>query len=947
MVERLRISEERTMQTVTDESAQAPQARRMGVRMKLALCTMALTLTGVGGALFPGLAQGGNEIQHFEATPTTTQAGGHPDITTEVAFGNRLNNQSESGSCPNCSDGRAVTIHLPTGVIGNTHATPTCTLSEFSVSECPVESQIGYVWILIAEAIAIKQPAFNMEARPDEPGLIGFIVPIINGPAFITISARTGSDYGLDTLATGFQHLLPVDTINVRLWGTPASKQNDPLRFRFGWGQSTGDLCTGEPNSPCSGEPPVSSDAPAIPFLQNPTTCGVPLTASVDVLSYDGETTHAESAWPATTGCEQLAFNPALTAQPTTTQADTPTGLDVNLRAPQTLSEKVPSASELRGTVVTLPEGFSINPNAADGKLSCSDADANFGSTFPATCPETSKVGSIEIDSSALPAELPGAIYLAEPKPGNRYRLLITGDGFGTHIKLFGSVQLDPQTGRIVVSFKDLPQTPLQGFNFHFFGSERGLLATPTHCGAYEVKAEFEPWDDLLSNQTSLSSFIIDSGPSGSPCPGAVRPFNPTLVAGSADNTAGAYSNLLLRVNRADGDQNMVHINTLTPPGFSAKIAGIPYCPESAIQKVQSPGYSGVAELLAPSCPAASQVGTMYAGTGAGGHPLNSPGKVYLAGPYNGAPLSLMFVVPAVSGPYDLGNVAVRSQIQVNPSTAQITTLSDRIPEILDGVPLRIKYLHFDFDRSNFTLNPTNCDPFAVDGQLVGDQGSVASPTTLYQAANCADLGFKPKLGLKLKGSTKRRGHPALQAVLRAKPSEANVSRTQVAMPSTLLLDNSHIGTVCTRVRFAADSCPPAAVYGRATVETPLLDNPLSGPVYLRSSSHKLPDLVADLKGQIEIELAAKIDTVKGGLRATFARVPDAPVTKFVLRMQGGKKGLLINSASLCKGAQKATVQMGGQNGRGSKAKKKLQTGCGGGASKKHRRHSSNRGNGR
>ena len=649
-----------------------------------------------------------------------------------------------------------------------------------------------------------------MEPRPGEPGLIGFVIPIIDGPGFIEISARTGSDYGLDTFASGFQHLLPADSINVRLWGTPASKTNDPLRFPFGWGQETTDLCANlpEPNAPCNGSEPVPSDAPTIPFLQNPTTCGVPLTASVDVLSYDGETTHAEVPWPPTTGCEQLAFNPALTAQPTTTQADTPTGLDVNLRAPQTLSEKVPSASELKSTVVTLPEGFSINPNAADGKTSCSDAQANFGTTLEAECPEISKIGTIEIDSSALPAELPGAIYIGEPQPGNKYRIFITGDGFGTHIKLPGSIQLDPQTGRMVVSFKDLPQTPLEGFNFHFFGSDRGLLATPTHCGSYEVKADFEPWDNALSSQSSLSSFTIDSGPNGTPCPGAVRPFNPTMIAGNSDNTAGVYSNLLLRANRIDGDQNMVHINTVTPPGFSAKIAGIPYCPESAIQVLQSAGYSGITEMTNPACPAASQVGTMFSGTGAGTHPLNSPGKIYLAGPYKGAPLSLMFVVPAVSGPYDLGNVAVRSKVLVDPETAQITTQSDRIPEILDGIPLRIKYLHFDFNRQGFTLNPTNCDPFEVDGQIVGDQGSIAEPTALYQVANCADLNFAPKLSLKLKGSTKRRGHPALQATVNAKPGEANIARTQVAMPKTLLLDQSHIGTVCTKVQFACGRLP-------------------------------------------------------------------------------------------------------------------------------------------
>jgi hypothetical protein len=410
-------------------------------------------------------------------------------------------------------------------------------------------------------------------------------------------------------------------------------------------------------------------------------------------------------------------------------------------------------------------------------------------------------------------------------------------------------------------------------------------------------------------------------------------------VAGNVDNTAGVYSNLLLKTSRADGDQNMIGINTVTPPGFSANISGIPYCPESALAILQSPGYSGVVESATPACPAASQVGTMYSGTGAGADPLNNPGKIYLAGPYKGAPVSLMFVVPAVSGPYDLGNVAVRAATFVDPVTAQISTISDRIPEILDGIPLRIRYLHFDFDRSNFTLNPTNCDPLTVGVDVLGNEGAVAQRSADFQVANCANLPFAPKLGLKLKGSTKRRGHPALRAVLRAGDDEANIARTVVTMPKSLLLDNSHIGTVCTKVQFAADACPAASVYGRAMVETPLLDEPLSGPVYLRSSKHKLPDLVADLEGQIDLELAGRIDSPKnGGLRTRFQSVPDAPVTKFVLNMQGGKKGLLINESSLCNGVKKAAVKLVGQNGMALDRRTKLQTGCGGTGSKQRKR---------
>jgi hypothetical protein len=901
------------------------------MRARLALCAAALAIAAIGGALLPALAQADNQIEKFIAEPSTTQAGGHPNIATEVKFGNRLTNPSPC----NCSDGRAVTISLPTGVIGNPHAAPVCSLADFSKNQCAVGTQVGFAWLVVAEAITLRVPIYNMQPHPDEPALLAFFVPILNAPGTIEFAARTGSDFGLDVTSTGFWHLLPVDTVNVNLWGVPADPANDPIRAPF---EFDGICQASEPNEPGC-EPPVSSDAPLAPFTQNPTTCGVPLTATTDVLSYDGGVTHAEVPWPATTGCEQLAFNPSLTAQPTTNNSDSATGLEVDLRVPQTLSATVPSPSELKATTVTLPEGFSINPNAADGKTSCSDAQANFGTTRAAECPEISKVGTIEIDSSALPSELPGAIYLGEPQPGNKYRIFITGDGFGTHIKLPGTVRPDPQTGQLVVTFKDLPQTPLQGFDFHFFGSERGLLATPTHCGGYPVEAEFEPHDAALANQRSSSSFTITSGPGGAPCPGPARPFNPSLVAGTADNTAGTYSNLLLRVSRADGDQNMVGINVITPPGFSANVSDVPYCPESAFAALSAAGYAGLSELAAPACPAASQVGTMNATTGAGSHPLNSPGKVYLAGPYKGAPLSLIFVVPAVSGPYDLGNVIVRAAVLVNPKTAQITTISDPIPQILDGIPLRIRTLSFDFDRSRFTLNPTNCDPFSLTSQLIGNEGALAEPSAHFQVANCADLGFQPKLSLKLNGSSKRRGHPALHAVLKAKPGEANLARTVVAMPKALLLDNSHIGTVCTKVQFAADSCPADSVYGSASVKTPLLGQPLQGPVYLRSSSHKLPDLVADLRGQVDLELAARIDTTSSGaLRANFESVPDAPVTKFVLSMKGGNKGLLVNSTSLCKGTQKASVQMAAQNGRSSNEKKKLKTACGSQTSR-HKRH--------
>ena len=594
---------------------------------------------------------------------------------------------------------------------------------------------------------------------------------------------------------------------------------------------------------------------------------------------------------------------------------------------------------------VTLPPGFSINTGAADGKVACDEAFSAIGTRGAASCPEFSKIGTLKLDVAALPEPLPGALYLLEPKPGEPYRVLLAASGFATNVKLSGRLKRIRQTGQVAVVFKGLPQAPLQEFGLHIFGSERGLLATPTHCGTYHVESEFVPWNTALETRHTTNLITIDQGPNGSPCPNGARPFSPKLEAGVANATAGAHSPFTFVLNRNDGEQNLTGLRVTTPPGFAATLAGVPYCPESAISQLLAPGYSGRAEQASPACPAASQIGTAVAGAGAGTHPLYTPGKVYLAGPYKGAPLSLIVVVPAVSGPYDLGNVAVRAAINVNPVTAQVTTTSDPLPQILEGIPLRLRSIRVDLDRPNFTLNPTNCDPFSVESLTSADEGGQATSTAHFQATDCAGLAFGPKLAIRLKGSTKRRAHPALRGTLTTGPGESNLSAVTVVMPNNELLDQSHIGTDCTRVQFAANDCPADSIYGTATAESPLLEEPLTGNVYLRAGTHKLPDLVADLRGQFNIEVSARIDSVKsGGLRARFEGIPDAPVTKFVLEMQGGKKGLLQNSKPLCMADKMTTEALVGQNGARIKRKVRLQTSCGGSASSRHKRHRSKAG---
>jgi hypothetical protein len=375
-------------------------------------------------------------------------------------------------------------------------------------------------------------------------------------------------------------------------------------------------------------------------------------------------------------------------------------------------------------------------------------------------------------------------------------------------------------------------------------------------------------------------------------------------------------------------------LSATLPPGLTGRLAGIPYCSEGQIAAAEH--QSGAAEKAGPSCPSASEVGSVNVGAGPGPDPFYAQGHAYLAGPYKGAPLSMAIVTPAVAGPFDLGTVVVRSALYVDPESAKITVKSDPIPTILAGIPLDIRSVAVNVSRNQFTLNPTNCNPMAIGGTAFG-QSSEAALSSPFQVGACKALGFKPKLSLNLKGATKRGKHPALRAVVTyPKGAYANIAKAAVTLPHSEFLDQSHIKTICTRVQFAADDCPAASVYGRARAITPLLDKPLEGPVYLRSSSHKLPDLVAALGGQIDVDLAGRIDTGKnGGIRNTFEAVPDAPVSKFVLEMQGGKKGLLVNSENICKQANRATVLLDAQNGKVDDFNPVVNNSC----AKKHKRH--------
>lgn len=921
------INEEMTMTANTLSSRARPIALAVGMALAL--------LVFLWGSASDS-ARANAPIHEYTAVPSTTQAGGHPDVAATFRIGNRL---TEGFAECGCNDPKDINLHMPAGVIGNPHVMSVCSAAEMALFECSADSQAGFSVISIFGSYLLMG-LYRTQPQAGQAGLFVFALPLgFAIPQYVEIDSRTDSDYGLDFNTIGISHVLPFDVYATAVWGVPADPKNDILRFApkeamFCGTNPINTVLKGTLPLDCflnegGDKEPLASSLPEEPFIQNPVTCIGPLESKLDVTAYDHGTDSARNPWPETTGCDQLSFDPSLAAKPTTTQADTASGLAVDLVVPQYQDPLTPSPSQIAGTRIELPPGFTINPNAPDGKVHCTDEQAMIGSKEPAQCPEFSKIGTVTMDSAALPGPIHGYAYLGEPRPDDPYRVILTAFGFGTAVKLLNSVVPDPQTGQLTMVLDNLPQAPFSEFKVHIFGSERGLLATPTQCGTYPVVTTFTPWTSEISLQRSTQFFTIDSGPAGRPCPPPARPFAPSLEAGGTDNTASHHTSVALNFARADGDQNLVRSDFSLPPGLLARLKGIPYCSEAAIASLTAPGSLGAAELASPACPAASRIGGVVTGSGAGSRPVYINGNVYLAGPYKGAPLSIVVVVPAVVGPYDLGNVVVRSAMHVDPRTAQVSAVSDPLPQILKGVPLRLRSALITLNRDSFMLNPTNCSPFEVGSTFGGDQGALASPSAPFQVANCAVLDFEPKFGMKLSGGLNRRGHPALKTTLTMSSDEANVKRAVVTLPANQQLDQSHIDGVCTRVQFAADNCPAGSVYGSATAVTPLLDKPLSGPVYLRASSNDLPDLVVDLRGQIDIELAGKIDTVRGGLRTTFETVPDAPVSSFVLQLKGGKAGLIQNQRSVCADRQKAGVKFVGQNGVTVNRKVKLQAACG------------------
>jgi hypothetical protein len=855
----------------------------------------------------------------FGTEISTTQAGAHPDLRTKFKL-NTNPDGSPAGGTP-----RNLGLIIPRGLIGAPAATPTCPISKIYADEnhvseaCPMNTVVGRVALTIFYSgsfpLPLREAVFNINPYPGEPAAFAFNAVY---PVRIDTYLRADGDYGVTATATELTEGASLTASDLTLWGVPADHQGPGTETDMNTARSFG----------------APSGAPRVPFMTNPTECsGNPLTSSIslDTWQQPVQTSSADYSLGAITGCDQLEFEPTIDAQPTTNLADAPSGLDFELHMRQNPDPDDNATARLKDATVTFPAGLSVNPASANGLGACSLAQAGISASGqsngqPVNCPNNSKLGIVEAVSPAIGHPLPGSLYLARQNENPFGSLLalylvIEDPLSGVLVKLAGKVEADPNSGQLTTRFAGSPDLPVEDLGLHLFQGPRAALRTPTACGTHTTTSTLTPWSSPEgADAMPTSSFALTGGPGGGPClpDGASAPNKPTFSAGTLDPTAKAFSPFVLKLTREDGSQPITTIDATLPKGLLGKLAGIPYCPDAALAAAAA--NSGKAEQASSSCPSASQVGTVNVGAGAGSEPFYATGKAYLAGPYKGAPLSLAILTPAVAGPFDLGTVVVRTALDVDPESAQIHAVSDPIPTILQGIPLDVRSIALNMSRPSFTLNPTNCAPMAVLGSATSVFDQSAALSDPFQVGDCGRLGFKPQLSIKLKGGTKRSDHPALTAVLKARPNDANIATTSVALPHSEFLAQNHIRTVCTRVQFAAAAgngaeCPAGSIYGSARAFSPLLDKAVEGPVYLRSSSNPLPDLVVALHGQIDVNLVGRIDSKNGGIRTSFDSVPDAPVSKFVLEMKGGKKGLLENSRNLCKTTNKASVQMGAQSG--------------------------------
>lgn len=862
-----------------------------------------------------GLAPGSVRMRAVEENGTTdTVAGSHPyELRIEFEFSKKIVSGVE---VPN-GDARDIETDLPLGLVGNPRAVPRCSRALFDAgneTKCPGDTQVGRLEAhFVGESTApVSAPIFNLTPPPGVLARIG--VQAAGLAAILDASVRTGAGYGVAVTA----HNIPTPQIagvTARVWGVPYDEGHDPERRCI--------VNEHEING-CG----LTEVLPR-PFLTLPTSCTGPLSTTIKADSTETPGTFPDNAVAETGlsldatnnpvglfGCEDLAFEPSLTAMPVMAgggplSTETPSGLNVDLRIPQPESPEGRAQANFKEAVVTLPSGVTVSPSAANGLGACSLSQIGLDDQSPATCPDSSKLGSVEIEAPALEHPVKGSVFVAQQgnlagngtNPfGSLLALYVVAEGEGVVVKLPGEIEVGAE-GQLITRFgndpitgeQSLPQLPFSDLKMSFFSGPRAPLMTPSTCGTYTTTAQLTPYGNdpaigpLSPPVASSSSFTIDQGcgPQG---------FSPSFTAGSANNQAGAHSPMLVSFSRGDREQRFAGVQVTEPPGLLATLKTATQCPEPQASHGE--------------CPDGSLIGETSVAAGPGTDPYwVTGGKVYLTGPYKGAPFGLSIAVPAIAGPFNLGTngqpVIVRARIDVNPTTAQVTATSDPLPTVLQNIPLDVRTVNVNINRPGFIFNPTNCTPSATIATITSTTGTNAGVSSPFEAANCASLPFNPTFTAATQGNTSKANGASLTVDVSEKPGEANIQKADLQLPLILPARLTTLQKACTAAQFEANpaGCPEASNIGSAIATTPVLNAPLTGPAYLVShGGAAFPDVEFVLQGEngIHITLDGKTDIKKGITYSRFETIPDAPITSFHTSFPQGPHSALAANGNLC-----------------------------------------------
>ncbi|HEX3512157.1 MAG TPA: hypothetical protein VHT27_13780 [Solirubrobacteraceae bacterium] len=865
------------------------------------------------------------------------------------------------------------------------------TVEPDQANRCPANTVVGVANVSISEPSAFHYihravPLFNLTPAPGEPVRLGF--EVLKAVVVVDTSVLTGGSYAAVASVRNATEGVQILGSQVFIWGEPGSAPHDAQR---GWHcllnghnqlieNNKHEACAPEESSKQNGE--VEVRRPEHSFLQMPTACGETLESSVQVDSWTSPGPQdadqlalggppwvgASSHPPALEGCDQLAplFEPSLDVVPETTAGGTPTGGDLIVRLPQTGTtgiehDGVPALTTpaVREATVTMPEGMLLSPSVATGLEACSEGlvgfsglttphDQSFTRDIPAAaelepgvnfCPDGAKVGTVKIRTPDLPnaieggqPERPGGVFLAcspaspaagecpDPASANPFGSLyaiymVAQDPVSkVTVKVAGEIKVDPANGQVTATFRDTPEVPFEELTVHLFGGPRAAFTTPAQCGTYTVKSTFVPWSGTAPREAS-SSFEVTSGAEGSPC-AAQLPLTPGFSAGSASPQAGAFTSFETTITHPDADAPPTALSMTLPPGLAAMLPSVELCPEPQAQQ--------------GTCTESSQIGEATALSGLGSEPFTaSGGRVYITGPYDGAPFGLSIVLPAKAGPFDFGQVVTRASLSVDPTTAAVT-IASALPTFVNtdryqtGVPVQLKAVHVVVDRPGFQFNPTNCSPQEITGQLTGAGGVTAPLTQRFQAANCGSLPFAPGLVASTTGTFSRANGTAFTVAVTAKRGEANIAKARLVIPKQLPSRLTTLQKACPDNVFNANpaSCGEASDVGYAVVHTPVLRSPLAGPAYLVSHGNAaFPDLEFVLQGEnVKLVLDGQTNVHNGVTTSTFNAVPDAPVTSFEAVFPAGPHSILTGysakGTSLCSEHLVIPTTMIGQNGK-------------------------------